>query len=305
MATGTPKVWLAGGRGMLGNALAARLSRRKLACIVTDAELDITNADEVRAFAARERPTHILNAAAYTRVDDAETHESDAFRVNALGPDELGRAAAAVSATLLHFSTDYVFDGQGEHAYAEDAACAPASAYGRTKRAGEERALAHRSKSSPVYVLRTSWLFGENGNNFVRTIAGLLAERDELRVVADQQGRPTYTGDLADAALELVGLSDRDAAPYDGIYHFANAGATSWYHFATVIRERCLAFGFPVKAARVVPVTTREFPRPAPRPANSVLDTGRFEGAFGHAPRPWQEALDAYLDSLKHETGSR
>jgi dTDP-4-dehydrorhamnose reductase len=304
MVTSTPKVWLTGARGMLGSALAARLARRNVTCVATDMELDIAEAGAVREFAARERPTHIVNAAAYTRVDDAETEESAAYRVNASGPDELGRAAASVNATLVHFSTDYVFDGLSEHPYAEDAPCAPATAYGRGKRAGEELALAHRGKDCRVYVLRTSWLFGENGNNFVRTIAKLLAERDELRVVADQQGRPTYTADLADAALDLVGLNDRPSAPYDGVYHFANAGATSWYHFATVIRERCLAFGLPVKAARVVPVTTREFPRPAPRPANSVLDTGRLEAALGHAPRPWQEALDAYLEWLKHERSS-
>jgi len=291
------KIWLVGARGMLGHALAARIAQRGLACVATDAELDIAEAERVREFAERERPTHILNAAAHTRVDDAETQENEAFRVNALGPEALASAAKSLGAKFLHFSTDYVFDGNAPSPYREDAPCAPRSAYGRTKLAGEQRALAQRDEKSPVYVVRTSWLFGENGNNFVRTIVGLLATREELRVVVDQEGRPTYTGDLADAALALAGLYGKAPAA-DGIYHFANHGATSWHRFATVIRERCLALGFPVKAQRVVPVTTLEFPRPAPRPANSVLDTSRLEAALVRSPRPWQDALEDYLQGL-------
>jgi dTDP-4-dehydrorhamnose reductase len=292
----TPKVWLVGSRGMLGSALTTRLARHGLPCLATDLELDITHADAVRAFALRERPTHIVNAAAYTRVDAAETEENEAFRVNALGPDHLGRAAAELGATVVHFSTDYVFDGRGREPYREDADCAPTGAYGRSKLAGEERLLAHRSARCPVYLIRTSWLFGENGPNFVRTIVRLLAEKDELRVVADQVGRPTYTGDLADAALALTGLTGRSGPRADGIFHFANAGATSWHGFASAIRALCLARGRPVKAARVVPITTAEFPLPAARPAYSVLDTSRIEQALGEPPRPWQAALAEYLD---------
>ena len=295
----SPKVWLIGARGMLGSALSARLARLAVDHVATDLELDIADASRVVEFVERERPTHVLNAAAYTRVDDAEAHEDEAFRVNALGPDHIGRAAATVGAAVVHISTDYVFDGRAETPYREDAATAPGGAYGRTKLAGEERLLAHRSERARVFVIRTSWLFGENGANFVRTIVRLLAEREELRVVADQRGRPTYTGDLADTVLALVGLTGRAAAADDGIFHFANAGVTSWHGFALAILELCREKGFPVKATRVVPVTTAEFPRPAPRPAYSVLDTSRLEAALAFRPREWREALDEYLDRLE------
>ncbi|HEY3496734.1 MAG TPA: dTDP-4-dehydrorhamnose reductase [Polyangiaceae bacterium] len=300
------KVWLVGARGMLGSALATRLERLRVPYVTTDLELDIGQAEPVLAFALRERPTHIVNAAAYTRVDDAEAHEDEAFRANALGPDHLGRAAAELGAGVVHFSTDYVFDGTARTPYQEEAPTAPSGAYGRTKLEGERRLLAHRSERCPVHVIRTSWLFGENGNNFVRTIARLVAEKEELRVVADQYGRPTYTGDLADAALALAGLDGRAPAG-DGIVHFANGGETTWHGFASAIRELCLARGLPVKAARVVPVTTAEFPRPAPRPAYSVLDTRRIEAALGRAPRPWPAALEEYFGRLLEEraTGER
>jgi dTDP-4-dehydrorhamnose reductase len=288
------KVWLVGAGGMLGGAVRERLERLGLPHVLTDRDVDIADRRRVLEFAESERPRLIINVAAYTRVDDAETHEEDAARVNALGPEHLGLAAAAVGASVVHVSTDYVFDGRGTTPYREDAPCAPTSAYGRTKLEGERRLLASRSVNTPIYVVRTSWLFGEHGANFVRTISKLLAERDELRVVADQEGRPTYAGDLADALLELAGAGERPAAP-DGIYHFANAGAVSWHGFASAIRELSLELGLPVRAARVVPVTTAEFPRPAPRPAYSVLDTSRIESVLGTSPRPYPSALREYL----------
>jgi dTDP-4-dehydrorhamnose reductase len=287
-------VWLVGAGGMLGKAVGERLERLGLPHVKSDRDVDIADRQRVLEFAERERPKLIINAAAYTRVDDAETHEEEAARINALGPEHLGQAAAAVGASVVHVSTDYVFDGRGAEPYREDAPCAPASAYGRTKLEGERRLLASRSANTAIYVIRTSWLFGEHGPNFVRTISKLLAERDEVRVVADQEGRPTYAGDLADVLLELTGAAERAAAP-DGIYHFANAGAVSWHGFASAIRELSLELGLPVRAARVVPITTAEFPRPAPRPAYSVLDTSRIEHALGIAPRPFLSALREYL----------
>lgn len=292
------KVWLVGGKGMLGTAVRERLERTGITHVLTDLEVDITDPERVNAFARAERPTHVVNVAAYTKVDDAETHEEEAFRVNALGPEHLARAAVAGGARFLHFSTDYVFTGTATEPYREDAATGPSGAYGRTKLAGEERALAVPGADRFVTIIRTSWLFGENGPSFPKTIAKACLERDELRVVADQRGRPTYTGDLADAALELEGLVGGRAPSTPGVYHFANAGETTWHAFAEAIRETLVQLGRAVKAARVVPVTTAEFPRPAPRPPYSVLDTGRIEAALGRKPRHFREPLDAFLTQL-------
>jgi dTDP-4-dehydrorhamnose reductase len=277
---------------MLGTALLARLERLGVPRVTSDLDVDIAEQDRVLDFARKERPTLILNAAGYTRVDDAETHEADALRANGTGPGNLGLAAADVGARVVHYSTDYVFDGRGTSPYAEDAATGPAGAYGRTKLAGEEQLLA--ACPGGATVIRTSWLFGENGPNFVKTMARLLAEKEELRVVADQRGRPTYTGDLADATLALAGIS-RTGAAEPGIYHFANAGEVTWHAFTLAIRDACVKHGRPVKAERILPVTTAEFPRPAPRPAYSVLGTSRIERALGAAPRDFRQALDEYL----------
>lgn len=290
------KIWLVGARGMLGTALLARLERLGVPRVTSDLDVDIADRERVLEFARRERPTLIVNAAGYTRVDDAEAHEADALRANGVGPENLGFAAASLGSKVVHYSTDYVFDGRGTAPYLEDAPTGPAGAYGRTKLAGEERLLAacpHRAT-----IIRTSWLFGENGPNFVKTMARLLAEKEELRVVADQRGRPTYTGDLADATLALAGVS-REAAAEPGIYHFANTGEVTWHAFTLAIRDACTRRGLPVKTERILPVTTAEFPRPAPRPAYSVLDTGRIERALGAAPRDFHLPLDEYL---KRET---
>jgi dTDP-4-dehydrorhamnose reductase len=292
------KIWLVGAKGMLGTALRERIALRQLSLVSTDAELDVVDLAGLLAFAQRERPTHILNAAAYTRVDDAETQQEAAFMVNALGPEHLARAAVSVGAVLLHVSTDYVFDGNSRTPYTESSLTGPTGAYGRTKLEGEQRLLGVPGAERLAYIVRTSWLFGENGPSFPRTIVKLLAERDELRVVADQVGRPTYTGDLAEATLLLAGLGGGSAvAP--GCYHFANAGETTWCSFATTIRELCVTLGRPVRATRVVPVTTAEFPRPARRPVYSVLDTTRIEAVLGVRPRPWPEPLREFLERIE------
>jgi len=289
---GRMKAWLVGARGMLGTALRTRLEGERVPHVCTDIELDITERGAVQSFAERERPELILNAAAYTRVDDAEANEETALRVNATGPENLGIAAAAVGARVVHVSTDYVFDGRADTPYPEDAPTAPQGAYGRTKLAGEKQLLA--ACPGAAIVVRTSWLFGENGPNFVRTMMRLMADKEELRVVADQKGRPTYTGDLADALLALSGVTATKPAPA-GVYHFANAGEVTWHAFTLAIRDALSRHGFPLKVERIVPVTTAEFPRPAPRPAYSVLDTQKLERVLGKAPRPFEEALEEYV----------
>jgi dTDP-4-dehydrorhamnose reductase len=288
------KVWLVGANGLLGSVLRARIEELGVPFVATDRELDIADPRIVTEFVERERPTLIVNAAAYTRVDDAETHEQDAFRTNALGPENLGTAGSRNGSSIVHVSTDYVFDGRASEPYREDAPCAPASAYARTKHEGERRLLAVTGGRS-LWMIRTSWLFGDNGPSFVRRITELVAERDELRVIADQRGRPTYAPDLADAALRLAGLVEPARPAAHGVYHFANSGEATWHELAEAVRERALKLGLPVRAARIVPITTPEYPLPAVRPAYSVLDTSKIEAALGFKPRHWHAALDEYF----------
>ncbi len=295
-------VWLVGARGMLGGVFAGSLVHAGVRVVQTGNELDIADREAVRALVRVERPTTIINCAAYTKVDDAETHAREAERCNVLGPENLALVAHEAESCLVHFSSDYVFAGDANQPYDEAAPGAPASVYGRTKWEGERRVLALQNRGR-LYVVRTSWLFAAHGNNFVRTMLRLLAREDELRVVSDQIGRPTYAPDLAGAVLRLVGMDARGIAVEPGIYHYANHGSTSWHGFAQAIREGALRRRFPVRAREVRPIATPEFPRPAPRPRYSVLSTQRFEAETASVPRPWQDALEACLDELGASAG--
>lgn len=290
------RIWVPGARGMLGQAVQAALAARGIAHVATDAELDIGDLGAVETFAAREPFTHVINCAAYTRVDACETHEAEARRANAEGPANLARVARARGATAITVSTDYVFDGAAHAPYRESDPPAPVSAYGRTKLEGEQRLLAelaeHGETEAAGYVVRTSWLFGRGGPSFVATMLRLFAERPEVRVVDDQLGRPTYAPDLAEA---LIALAQR--RPAAGIYHFANAGQVSWYGLAVAVRDEAAARGtrFPVT---LTPITTADYPTPARRPAWSVLATDKIERVLGSAPRPWREGLVDYLQAV-------
>ena len=290
-------IWLTGRDGMVGREVASALTRAGLEFVASGQEVDITDADAVSRFARDARPDWIVNCAAYTAVDRAEAEEAEAFAVNATGVGLLAAAAREHGAAVLHISTDYVFGNHGDTPHHEDDPLGPTGVYGRSKASGE-RLL--RETVDRSVIVRTSWLYGHGRSNFVTTMLRLFAERDEVTVVSDQHGAPTSARDLAGALVRmLVCIADGSAGgePH-GIYHFANSGVTTWYDFACEILRRASELGLIPGQCLVRPVLTREFPRPAPRPANSRLSIERIAGVFGIVPRPWREALHEYLDEL-------
>lgn len=284
------KIWICGASGMLGSHFQRLLQQRHISFVANDHKLlDITQLEDVTDFVKKEKITHIINCAAYTQVDKAETEPHQAYLVNAEGPLNLAIAAHKWGARVIHFSTDYVFDGKGKFPYDENHVCAPLGVYGMSKWKGEERVL---NEHQQACIIRTSWLFGIPGKNFVETMLRLMHEKDQLRIVADQVGRPTYCQDLAEAALEL---SDEE-----GIYHFANSSETSWYAFAQEIYRQGVESGLLHKICEIHPLTTQEYPTPAKRPAYSTLSTKKIEKILGKPPRDWQEALREFLENYKY-----
>ncbi|MEU4801898.1 dTDP-4-dehydrorhamnose reductase [Actinosynnema sp. NPDC023587] len=281
-----------GGRGQLGHDLVAATPADGLVHAPSSAELDVTDAeavtDAVASFAASARDNElrpvVVNAAAYTAVDVAETDEERAFAVNAVGAGLLAEACRDHNVALLHVSTDYVFPGDGTRPYEPGDETGPRSAYGRTKLAGEQRVLRTWERS---WVVRTSWMYGAGGPNFVRTIARLEGERESLAVVDDQRGSPTWSLDLAAGLVELAGQAVR-TGPAARVLHATGSGETTWRGFAQAVFEELGA-----DPERVRGCGTDDFPRPAPRPAYSVL-SGRSWAEAGLTPlRPWRDALRA------------
>ena len=276
---------------MLGTAIQASVPATVQLVPLGHAALPIEDSSAVDSAVARERPDWIVNCAAYTQVDQAESEQEIAQRVNGLGPANLARAARDAGARLLHVSTDYVFDGQSRRPYREDDTVAPLNVYGRSKLAGEE-AVREILREAHL-IVRSQWLFGPNGSNFVATILRLARERRELRVVNDQHGRPTFTTDLAAALWKLIACDAR------GTVHCANQGVATWFDFA---RATVAAAGL---TTSVLQATTLDMPRPARRPAFSVLDCTRYTSLVGTPLRPWPEALVQYVQMLETRFSAR
>lgn len=275
------KILVTGASGQLGRELVQLTAPADVEIVGFGRDrLDITNLDNCRSVLAEQRPDAIIHCAAYTAVDQAESEPDAAFRVNASGSRNLAVAAEEIGARLCYVSTDYVFDGKGKAPYNEYDAPNPQTVYGKSKLAGEELV---RTLCSRYFIVRTSWVYGKYGNNFVRTMLKLAGERDSLKVVSDQIGSPTYTLDLAEFLVRLV-RTERY-----GVYHASNTGACSWYEFAQAIFEEG------GRHMTVEPCSTSDFPRPAPRPAYSVMDHSAIRSNGFEPLRHWREALRHYL----------
>ncbi|AMK16119.1 dTDP-4-dehydrorhamnose reductase [Methanobrevibacter olleyae] len=276
------KILITGAYGMLGSDLREILKNHEL--IATGfKELDITNEEKVIEFICENSPEIVINAAAYTAVDDCETNYDDAYAVNAIGPRNLAIACNKIDIPLIHISTDYVFDGSKNTPLLEDDELGPQSAYGKTKLEGEKFIQENTEK---YFILRTAWLYGVHGGNFVQTMLNLAKEHDKITVVNDQIGSPTFSYDLAKGISNLL-----NSEKY-GIYHLTNEGECSWYEFAKDIFELSKI------DLKLIPVSTEEFPRPAPRPHYSVLSNEKWIKAGFPPMRNYKEALNEYLALL-------
>lgn len=291
------RILISGANGQLGKELTRILNTGfaeigEIPCTLKNADiintdvdnLDITNINDVLSFVENERPQVIINCSAFTNVDLCETDKDTAFNVNSLGPRNLAIAAQKVNTKLIHVSTDYVFSGDGNEPYCEYDICNPQSIYGKTKYLGEQYVKEFCSK---YFIVRTSWLYGYEGNNFVKTIMNLAEQRESIKVVNDQRGNPTNANDLAYHILKLV-----DSNEY-GIYHCTGNGECSWYDFACKIVE------YANINCEVMPCTTEEFPRPAKRPSYSSLNNMMLKNTIGDKMRFWQDALKNFIKNYE------
>jgi dTDP-4-dehydrorhamnose reductase len=280
------RILLIGARGMLGRDLQPILSYRHEVIGKDIEDLDITDSKQVQKQVETLQPQTVINAAAFTDVDGCESQKYLAFKVNAEGAGHVARACRKADARLIYLSTDYVFDGTSRVPYSEEALPNPINVYGESKLQGEKAVQEAEGKH---LILRTAWLYGKYGKNFVDTILRMASQQKELRVVDDQQGSPTFTRDLSQAIAQFL---EKDVR---GILHVTNSGSCSWFEFAQKILE---TKGIPGWKTRVIPISSRQLNRPARRPSNSVLDCSRFKDLTGNTMRPWEEALGDYLSEI-------
>jgi dTDP-4-dehydrorhamnose reductase len=284
------KILVTGANGQVGYCLQQALSRTQFKTIyLTREELDISDASGVSNLVGQIKPHIIINAAAYTAVDKAETDIEKAFAINRDGAANLAQAAKKNDAAIFHISTDYVFAGDKDSAYLEDDMTGPQGVYGKSKLEGEQAVVQHNEKH---IILRTAWVFGEHGNNFVKTMIRLGKTKKELGVVADQFGGPTYAGDIANALVKIAGVYYKQGSLAWGIYHYAGEPHVNWHQFAEAIFDKADAVNvLPNGKPLVNAITTADYPTPAKRPKNSRLDCQKISQVFDVQPSDWQAAL--------------
>lgn len=281
-------IWLIGCKGMLGTEVARQLKENNIDFVGTDIDVDITNVDALEQFAQGKSIDWIINCSAYTAVDKAESDAAFAAKLNEDGPRNIASVAKKIGATMIHISTDYVFDGTGDSPRTEDMSIAPIGVYGVTKAAGE-KAIA--SVADKYYIVRTAWLYGWAGKNFVYTMIKAMNTHDAVKVVADQKGTPTFAGDLADVLIRIT----KSSIPY-GIYHCTDLGEITWWDFTNEIKKQALEAGLLTNEKCVVnSCTTEEYPTPAKRPAYSVLSKDKIQKALNITLPDWKVSLTKFL----------
>jgi len=285
-------IWLIGSKGMLGSDVESLLDENEFEYLSSDLEFDITRIEQLKAFVFGKKIDYIINCAAYTAVDKAEDEPYKAFRINAEGVLNIAKIAKEKNAILIHISTDYVFDGEKDGPYIEEDKPNPTGVYGKSKREGE---IHIQNTLKKYYIIRTAWLYGLHGNNFVYTMLKLFKEKEGLKVVSDQWGSPTYTKDLAGAIIEIVKSKSTDY----GIYHFTNEGKTNWYEFAKSIYARAKEIGIITRDIDILPITTSEYPTKVKRPKNSYLSKDKIKTAFNIHINHWEDALNSFLAEVK------
>lgn len=286
------KVLLIGAKGQVGQELQVTLPFLGEVISIGREELDLTNSEKISQLIREIHPDYLVNAAAYTAVDKAETEPELAYAINATAPKIMAESAEKIQAKFLHISTDYVFDGRKNTPYLETDLTNPLGVYGQSKLRGEEEI---KTVNSQAIILRTAWVYGSYGkSNFVKTMLRLGKEREELKVVVDQVGSPTWSKDIATAITHLLINVDNPA----GIYNFTNSGVASWFDLTKAIFEEAKISGIPLKIQRVIPITTAEYPTPAVRPAYSVLSGQKISQQLGYIPPYWRDSLKAMLNQL-------
>jgi dTDP-4-dehydrorhamnose reductase len=283
-------IWVIGDRGMLGSELRERLNRSGIEYIGTDRELDITDNAAISAFASGKRIRWVVNCAAYTAVEKAEDEPLLCRRLNAYGAGNIASVAASIDAKMVQISTDYVFDGSARRPYLEDDPVNPIGTYGRTKAEGELLVLRNCPGS---FIIRTAWLYGKHGGNFIYTMLKLMKDRESINVVADQRGSPTWASDLTDAIIRII---ESESDKY-GIYHYTDEGDISWFDFAVAIRGLAKSSGILTKNCAINPITTEEFPAKVRRPAYSVLSKKKIREVFGISVPDWLSSLRAFMEA--------
>jgi len=286
------KVLLIGAKGQVGQELQLTLPQLGEVISIGREELDLTNSEKISQLIREIHPDYLVNAAAYTAVDKAETEPDLAYYINATAPKIMAESAEKIQAKFLHISTDYVFDGRKNTPYLETDITNPLGVYGQSKLRGEEEI---KNVNSNAIILRTAWVYGSYGkSNFVKTMLRLGKEREELKVVVDQVGSPTWAKDIAAAITQLLINADNPA----GIYNFSNSGVASWFDLTKAIFEEAKISGIPLKIQRVIPITTAEYPTPAARPAYSVLSGQKISQQLGYISPYWRDSLKAMLNQL-------